>query len=169
MIIGPNRISLSLILLNQRKADSKVVNVQKVASKIIKSFMCSEKQALRMWQHMKNSFSCASQHGLDEPRLPQRQLFLVHPPKPGIYICHILLHFHIYSASVAFLAASSHLVLHPTASMHTERVPRLMNLQRTGNAVRMHEDKHPSPGWLRGLISAGCKSVGGRHAGRTER
>lgn len=109
---------------------------------------------------MKNSFSCASsQHGLDELRLPQWQLFFVHPPKPGIYICHILLHFYMHSAPVAFLAAASRLVLHPTESTHTEPVPGLVNLQRTGNTVRMHKETRPCPRQLMGLISAGCNSV----------
>ena len=109
---------------------------------------------------MKNSFSCAaSQHGLDELRLPQWQLFLVHPPKPGIYIYYTVLHFHMPSAPVAFLAAPSHLVLHPTTSTHTERVLRLINSQRTGSALRVYQEKRPCSRQLMGLISAGCTSV----------
>lgn len=153
-MIRPNRISPSLILLNPGKTAVKVVNVQEVASETTKGISMFWKTTFEdVTTHEKflQLCLCSARFAWAEAALAAALSYL---------------HFHMLCAPVAFLAASSQLVLHPTASAHTERaVPGLRSEQRARTAVRRLREKRHCPGRSR----QHRRGVWGRHAGRRER
>lgn len=96
---------------------------------------------------------------------PSSSCFLSTHLDQRTYVCPILLHFHIYSPSVAFMAAVS--------SGPAPQRNNTYTVSSQANALResrqcCEKQKHLYPRQLTVLISAGCNSVWGRHAGGTE-
>lgn len=78
---------------------------------------------------------------------PSGSCFLSSHLDKRIYICPILLHFHMYSPSVGFVAALSRLVLQPSRITHIQWVPRPVHLDQ----AMLSEAEASLPSAARGL------------------